>query len=357
MKKNLIIVVFCALTIGLYAQTEVKQFIPGVTSEGITYYLPKTAIRIAITAERTTVYPGEFKDYAQRYLKLANVTQAEETVWQIREVKLTPYGIPDSSKVFTIPLRKKTVAPLVGLTSDGIITSINVENQDEPLKEENPAPVVKKSSLNPRDYLTEEILQAGSKMKMAELIASEVYDIRESRNLLSKGQADYMPKDGAQLQLMMQRLDTQEEALLQLFKGTEEKETRIYTLGYIPQKEVSQEIAFRFSKELGLVDKNNLAGAPVYVDVTDKKTVPAEVVDPKQKKLNEESVRYCIPSQVTLKLYDRNQTYAEITTPLAQFGRIEYLSSELFNKRQTTHVTFYPTTGAIKRVTDANIME
>ena len=357
MNKTFIIGALLALATCSYGQTEVKQYVPGITAEGVTYYLPKTALHITVKADRTTVYPGEFKDYAQRYLKLSSVAQAEETTWTIREIKLTPYGVPDSTKVFTIPLRKKTVAPLVGLTQSGIITSINIEGQDETTPEISRENVIHKSTLNPRDFMTEEILQAGNKMKMAELIAAEIYDIRESRSLLSKGQADYMPKDGEQLKLMMQQLDTQEEALLQLFKGTTETETKTYSLDVLPEGEMSQEILFRFSKELGLVDKNNLAGSPVYVDVVDKKTVPAAVVDPKQKKINEESVRYNIPSQVSLKLFDRTKTYAEITTPMGQFGRIEYLSSELFNKRPTTRVTFYSTTGGLKKLSDTNIME
>ena len=39
------------------------------------------------------------------------------------------------------------------------------------------------------------------------------------------------------------------------------------------------------------------------------------------------------------------------------YGRIEYLSSELFNKRPTTRVTFYSTTGGLKKLSDTNIME
>lgn len=47
--------------------------------------------------------------------------------------------------------------------------------------------------------MTEEILIAGSTAKMAELVAKEIYNIRESKNSLTRGQADYMPKDGAAL--------------------------------------------------------------------------------------------------------------------------------------------------------------
>ena len=38
-----------------------------------------------------------------------------------------------------------------------------------------------KKKINPRDFLTEEILMAGSTAKMAELVAKEIYNIRESK--------------------------------------------------------------------------------------------------------------------------------------------------------------------------------
>ena len=35
--------------------------------------------------------------------------------------------------------------------------------------------------------------------RQAELVAKEIYSIRESKNALLRGEADNMPKDGAQL--------------------------------------------------------------------------------------------------------------------------------------------------------------
>ncbi len=128
---------------------------------------------------------------------------------------------------------------------------------------------------------------------------------------------------------------------------------KTYTLHFIPKKEGDKQLLFRFSNELGLVDKDNLAGEPVYISVKDEKTLPAEVNNPKPKKAELEAVRYTVPSQVGIKVYDRNEAYATLTTPMGQFGRTEILSSELFNKRTATQVTFYSTTGALKKVTDA----
>ena len=67
-------------------------------------------------------------------------------------------------------------------------------------------PAPKQPQPNPNDYMNEDILSAGSTAKMAELTAKDIYDIRESRNQLARGQADFMPKDGTQLRIMMENL-------------------------------------------------------------------------------------------------------------------------------------------------------
>ena len=347
-----------ALATTLFAQTQVNPYRPGITAEGITYYLPRTELRVTVVCERVTKFPGELKDYSQRYLRLNNVTQEPETTWTIKDVKITPFGVPDTSRVFSIPLRKKTVAPLASLTAGGVIMSINAEGEEDEVPAVEAINKKETSNLNPRNYMTEEILYAGSQAKQAQLIAAEIYDIRDSRSQLSKGQADNMPKDGQQLQLMLKQLDTQEAALMQLFAGTTETETKTYTLTYNPAKETEKDILFRFSSEFGLVNSDDLSGEPVYISIFDRKTLPAEQIDPKQKKLNAEAVRYVVPSTVDVNIFDSNKNkFATLTTPMAQFGRVEFLSSELFNKHITTQVTFNTITGSLKKITDAALGE
>jgi hypothetical protein len=352
MKRTLLLLSIVAISVSATAQTQVKRYQPGVTTEGVTYYLPATALKITVVEHRVTKIPGDFKDYAQRYLRLADVPQQKETTWTIDKIILTPYGVPDTSKVYSIPLKKRTIAPLVGLTKDGIITSINTEESDEAPATVADVNKIEKPTLNPRDYMTEEILYAGSKSKMAELTAAEIYDIRDSRSQLSKGEADNMPKDGQQLKLMLSQLDTQETALLQLFKGTEERETRTVHFICTPNAETQRDIVFRFSDQLGVVDQDNLAGEPVYISIKDLKTVPAEETSTKNKKEDENAVRYNVPSDVKVTVFDRTRTYATLTTPMGQFGRVETLSTVLFDKNATTKVTFYSTTGGIRKLSD-----
>ena len=145
----------CMQTVG--AQTQVAPFVPGSTLEGVCYYLPQTALRITVTTERTITKPGEFNKYAGRYLRRQDVPEKESVTWAIKDIKMEPYGVPDKNKAYSIAVKSKTVAPLVGLSSDGILLSINTEAQETTLSEP-PKGIPAKPLPNPRDYMTQEIL-------------------------------------------------------------------------------------------------------------------------------------------------------------------------------------------------------
>lgn len=351
MKHLLLSVITAAAALTASAQTEVTAYQPGVTADGITYFLPRTGLHVTLVATRTIHTPGEYAAYAERYLRLKDVPQTTYDEWQITGIALTPFGTADKSKAYSIKLKSKTSAPLVSLAADGRLLAINVK--EDPAEAQLSEPSVVKSEtkrLNPADYKTEEILSAGSITKMAELTAAEIYDIRENRTLLTKGQADFMPKDGEQLRLMLASLDTQEEALLQLFKGTTDTETHTFTLDYVPDSTVTRDVLFRFSKHLGLVEADDLAGEPYYISVTDLHTLPAETIVEDKTKKEVEDVRYIVPSKAAVKVFDAKREIYSATVPMAQLGRVEHLGGDLFNKKFGTRVYLSPETGGIVKI-------
>ncbi len=336
---------FALASTNLMAQTEVTPYTPGVTPEGITYYLPRTELRIRITATCVKYTPGDFRPYAERYLRLNNIPKDASTTWKIDDVKVFTVGIPDETKVFSVKLASKTSAPLVGLTKSGILMSINAQAPAVENIPDIPKPTVQNDNLNPRDYMTQEILAASSVSKQAELTAAEIYDIRDSRSALAKGESDNMPKDGEQLKLMINSLDLQERALLQLFKGTQTVETRTFDFVYVPTED-KQDVLLRFSKKLGPVAADDLAGTPIYISIKDKHTVPAPTPTEKKKK-EVFDVRYNVPSDVDVKIFDGDKVYVSATYPMGQFGNVEHLGAELFNKKMETQVFVNPVTGGI----------
>lgn len=352
-KRFLLFTLSATLYITLTAQTEVGTYQPGITESGITYFLPTTQIRVVVTATKTYHTPGEFSEYAERYLRLKNVAQTSYNEWKIDNIELLPYGVADKTKAYSIKLKPKTSAPLVEMTADGRLLSINAKaiESDGVL----PTSKVTKNAIkqiNGNDFKTAEILSAGSINKMAELTANEIYDIRENRTLLTKGQADFMPKDGEQLRLMLENLSMQEEGLLQLFQGTTSEETHVFTFDITPTNEVDKLLVFNFSKYLGMIDEDDPAGQPFYMSITDLKTLPPIVENPNDKKKAKEmeDVRYNIPSRAKVRVFTDEKEYVSTTFQLAQFGRVEHLGGDLFNKKFTTHVYFSPVTGNIIKI-------
>lgn len=335
------------------AQTQISDYRPGITPEGAVYFLPKTALKLTLLVEKQTYTPGDFAAYAQRYMRLPNVAQEPETRYRILSIRQTPVGVADTTKGYALKFNAKTVAANVALADDGRLLAINAEPTAEKADAEPFKAAPKPQRINPRQLLSQEILSAGSTSKIAELTAREIYDLRENRNLLIKGQADFMPKDGEQLRLMLSQIDYQDEALTSMFKGTTECDTTEHTLMVCPDGPFERQLLFRLSQIYGLVDADDLSGAPFYISVEDMHTVPpvvSNVTEKSKKKTYEAGVYVNVPGRMRVTLYQGIDVIQTSEFPAAQFGNVELLSGELFNKHYTTHLWLNAVTGAVERL-------
>ena len=123
-----LIMVGCALM--AKAQTEVSRYVPGVTVEGVTYCLPKTALRFVVTAEKEVFTPGELHKYADRYLRVSDARSEADVKWTVKDIDVEAYGQPDTAKFYSIAFRSKTISPFVTLARDGRILAIRDEGKD-----------------------------------------------------------------------------------------------------------------------------------------------------------------------------------------------------------------------------------
>ena len=338
------------------AQTEVASFRPGVTLDGVNYFLPKTLLRVTIVSDKAVTTPGEYASYADRYLRQPNVPTATSVEWNIKSVSVDALGVPDSTKAFNIKLKAKTSAPLVRLTDDGLLLSVNTEAEPEPLPQQ-PQAIPAPKPVNGRDFMTHEILAAGSTAKMAQLTAEEIYDLKESRNALIRGEADNTPKDGAQLKLMLDNLDAQLYALESLFKGQTLTSTEVQTLIFEPSADPSKlgqrQMLCRFSRRLGLVDSDDLSGEPLWVTIKPMGNLPAAENDPeviKKKAKMEQGLWVNQPARVMIILEMAGKALLTTEIPISQLGTTEVLSDALFNKKLDTRVTLYQHTGSVKNI-------
>ena len=348
-----LIMVGCALM--AKAQTEVSRYVPGVTVEGVTYCLPKTALRFVVTAEKEVFTPGELHKYADRYLRVSDARSEADVKWTVKDIDVEAYGQPDTAKFYSIAFRSKTISPFVTLARDGRILAIRDEGKDidlSPLPQAVPAA----AAPDPNRFLTQEMLTVGSRAKLAELVAQEIFETRDGHRALVRGESDNLPKDGKQLEMMLASLAERETALTSLFTGFTQKSTEVFTFNLVPEKVVDGELLCRFSSHLGLVDTENLAGAPIYLSVRIVEAYPhveySATSDKKRSKLAEAGVVYNVPVIAEVKVYDKDHTYIKKEMPMAQFGRVEILSDVLFNKKATTRVLFDGATGALQQLTE-----
>ena len=345
-KKGLIAIGLLAST-AAYAQ-DFSQYTPGTLAEGVIYYLPKTQFEIKVKATKVTHTPGELCQYANRYLRLQNVSSQPSEYWELQSVQLQTIGVPDKEKAYGVKLKDKSAASQVELTESGIVKAINTTAPQEKAVPQEKAPE-KPKRVDPRSYMTEEILLAGSSNKMAELIAREIYNIRESKNSLTRGQADYMPQDGAALKLMLNNLETQEKALTEMFTGFTERTEQTFTFYVEPEKEMKDQVVFRFSNKLGVLKEDNLAGEPIYITVTNESTLPPANEEEKAKK-KLEGIIYNIPGKASVTIKGNGKQYVSEEVFLTQFGETEVLIDNLFNKKVNTRVIFNTTTGGIVKI-------
>ena len=332
------------------AQTAVERYTPGIAAEGNIYSLPKTVVRIAVKIEKTTYTPGEFAPYAERYLRLKDVSMEPSTSYRIIGISQTAMGVSDSEKFYAIRFNPKSAAVNVAKAEDGVLLAVNAEPRYQVL----PVPfkaAPKPAAVNPRRYLNEEVLAAGSTAKMAQLTAQEIYDIRSSRSELVKGQADYMPKDGEQMKVMLSQLDQQDKALTSLFAGTTVCDTTEQVLTIVPDKEPKREVLFRFSKRFGMVEADDVSGVPYMISIFNLTQLPpVNEKEAKKKKKAGGGLYYNVAGKMLSTIYCGNDVVSEEEFPAGQFGYVELLSAELFNKHYGTRLWLNPITGGIDKL-------
>lgn len=315
--------------------------------EGLNYFLPKTAIRMAVLVEKTTFEPGQLARYADLYFHTQAGTVKDAT-YRIAGISFTAEGVPDSTKHYTLTVDKKHSLFSIDCTPSGVLKAINTQGST-PASPAPFRPAAKTALPNPHDYMSQDILSAGNEEKMAQMVAQEIFDIRDSRNQLSRGEADFMPQDGEQLRLMLAQLNTQEAALMQLFTGRTSVDTTETIVTFVPEPGVQKSVAFRFSKKLGMTDADDLAGTPYYIYVDDEHIIPTlpDAAQEGRKQKDDLVIGVNLPGKIKVRLSADSQTVAAFDTYAAQYGHTETLSGAIFGKKMTARLVLDTVTGNI----------
>lgn len=346
----------CLVATGGFAQTNVVKTTATKSNDyGVTYFLPKTEFVIQANVSKITEKAGAYHKYAQKYLGIDNPITEDRVYYTLDEVTVATRGIPDKEQAYLIEFKSKTTAPFAYLTEDGLLCTINAPYQPATGQGGDSKPKAEEKKTNLESVYTEEYLQAGSIGKMAEVSAKQIYRLRESRLDMLTGETENVPRDGEAMKLILQELDAREKVLSEQFKGSVSVETQTFEVTLLPESDL-RSVLFRFSNRLGVVDSDDLSGAPVYIDIKaiDKKP---EITDPKEleklekARTNPKGVIYNLPGKSRVEVTHGTKNIYSGEHQVAQFGEKQVLLPTIFeDKKAPVQVFFYPETGALRQV-------
>ena len=351
-----LVLFFISCTLPSIGQTPIRHNAVKNNNYGVVYSLPITQLDFEFQISKTTYTRGDYYQYAKQYLSIDNPIVEDKVVYKLEDIEVENKGIPNKDESYLIEFKSNSVEPYVYLTKDGLICAVN---ENPPLTEISKTvrtPIDAEPSVDARTLLTEEMLLAGSRAKQAELIAKQIFALRLSRTDILTGEADNMPPDGEAYKIVMNQINMQEKALVELFAGSKKTEYISKTISLTPKyDDIDRDVLVRFSEKLGLVNADDLSGEPVYISLTNKSPQPnVELTDKEMRQLQKkfsQGLVYNIPSKAQLTISYNNEVMSNKEVDVVQYGTQDVLTNRMFDSRkQPIKVIFYPELGAIKQI-------
>lgn len=354
-----LLVVACATEQTIPSQVNIRNVNEkrDATSDALVYALPTTVIRVEVDVEKTISKVGPFYRYSQKMLNVTDVVTEDKEEWQIKNIRIKTVGKPNADQYYAVSYSGASAAPFLNLTDDGVLAGINLK--ETPAVESSLAdfkaealPHLTDVTFNNVGMLEKQLVKT-STAAMAEEAANFIYKIRKRRFKILASDYENLPPDGKAWEVSVKELNQLETDFMELFVGKKltYQTTRVFDVIADPMA-VNSFVLFRFSTVNGIVDKMDLSGTPVYIeiDVATQKQLPADkVVDPKQKVEIRHGLYYCKPAKATVKIVDRNILLNQKEVYLAQYGQILSMPSEVL-EREDVRIELNPVTGALKRI-------
>ena len=360
MKHIFSIALMLAAAVAAPAQS-VQRLSAGKASDyGLVYNLPLTALDITIEAELTEQEPGEFFNYANRHLSITDAIRQPSASASVRSVTVSPRGVPDDAQQWLVQFKSGT-SPFIILNSEGVPVAVNTDEVPSPSAA--PLPVARPAAPTPletdaaRQAVTQEMTRSSATSKRAELAAQRIFELREMRSDLLSGQAENIPADGRAMQLVLDNIAAQEAALTAMFAGTTKTRTVVRTVTVVPDSTgIDRMVIARLSPVDGIVDADNLAGAPITLSLTIDRRAELPLTEKGEpKRFPKGGFAYTIPGDATATVSYDGRNLATVSLPMAQAGTTFGIDPAVFtDKKAPSKAILDPTTGAILSLEPVN---
>ncbi len=386
-KKILIVLIFflfsCRSNLQVIPINNINQ-VKKEKAEGFFYILPKTEIIVEVNVAKITNSKGPYADYTEKYLgQLTDVIHKNETFWELQDISILDYPIPDSSQIYFIsskgnfPLNlSETGFPIAYNTSEHFtyitynFSSISIEDKS---KENSFLPVDKSYKivydtvykLQTYDTIIRKVpvlkpnLVKKTTEEQAKELADKISTLTDDRAalLVGEGDNDYLP-EGPALRIMLDEIDKLLNSYLQMFKGKSDTVYYKYAFKFIPEDYTNNQkkVLFKFSRKSGVQPADNLFGEEVYIELTPngnyqeiKNFTIDKFSEKSQNKKYRNGLFYRIPQPMNIKITMNNGVLAENSVIVNQTGAVYSLPAKIF-KDKSLEIKFYPKYGSIKEI-------
>lgn len=372
------IIAVCLLVIGVCLAANAQKKREITTPVTVNYCLPKVAYRVDVQLECNHRVPGPFCATAQSDLGVKpEITEAEDC-WKITGIDVSPYYLPDENATFTTSASVDYHPIMLSLSPEGFLAGVAaIPGRECPDKcaswsyvpeeksTEKEVSVASVKAYNPlkevldSNYTEEEIdgvmkriwdpIVSYAPKELADArseAVKEIFRIRTERTRLLASENNV--PDGASLKRILKEFDRMEEGYLSLFLGKESisRTTRSFTV--LPGKEKEMVVAFRFNREHGIAQKNDVS-VPAYGLRVDALTLPADAAAGGADALGSSAVRYRVPATATISLVRVNETLRSFTDVVPQLGVVRTFPLEVVGNEGLA-LEFHPQYGSLKSV-------
>ncbi len=358
------------------------------------YYLPRNIINVKIEVDKKSFVPGPYAEFAEKLLGIEGVEVEEFIEYEIGNIEIETTAIPDTNQIYVIENENfgKHIN-FLDLSTAGVLKSINCISEDldqqvkskksyDP-KDENEYIPFTDLSIKPnivekteRTYstvktdtsvirvpVTKKRIVEKSLEEKAEEAAAFILKLRKRRFKIIAGMYDTHP-DGMAVHNMVAELDKLEKEYVSLFIGKTFVKTLNYEFYYDPQPEIdlNHDILFKFSREKGLVEKNEksrpniqnpeIAENPVLINVapiTKSYELDEFFTIQKNKFKEKEGFHYREPSLVKIDIIVDMEIVFSQETLMAQYGQLMVLPIDILQDNGI-EIRFYEKYGSLKSI-------
>ena len=342
MLKNIFVATLLLFSVSISAFAQKK----GEDPQGyMTYSLPMTTITLEVEAIQEKFYAGPYAKYAEKYLGI-KPRQKDETLFQLTEIRMTPYVEADQSRRYSVNVKAGNVdATFLKLADEGLVSFSDANFGDESvwrfttrsqgdfsskgvtsnLSTESTTLYrnQKKESAYNKVSVQQNMVVEKTPEKRAAETAEMILKIRQQRFQIVTGDTD-ATYSGEAMGAAIDELTRLEEEYMTLFVGYSEYQTQRMKFEVVPdaQRESQMYVAFRLSDAAGLVNSENMSGRPVVMEIVPQVFAEPELTNVvEEKKQQPVMAHYRIPAVCTVRLIDSGNILMQTRLPIYQLGR------------------------------------